>query len=185
MRSPREIKEEEIPVNISEGHVRSSVVSQFDQEAGPDVSHQQVKEEEIPVNISEGLHSGSMDAVSVIKEEEDERNDQDIHQVEICSDPFAGLRDEHLDTLSVIKEEEDERDEKDIVQVTIDSDICDGHVSCSVVSQFDQEAEPDVRSHQQFKEEEIPVNTSEAASIAIFMSAHVVVKAMTPNVVLQ
>ncbi|KAM4706527.1 uncharacterized protein O3C94_008577 [Discoglossus pictus] len=39
----------------SSGHVRSSVVSKFDQATEPDVrSHQQVKEEEIPVNIIEG-----------------------------------------------------------------------------------------------------------------------------------
>ncbi|KAM4642428.1 uncharacterized protein O3C94_016756 [Discoglossus pictus] len=82
-----------LPVTIhselSAGHVKSSVVSQFDQEAEPDVrSHQQVKEEEIPVNISEGLHIGNMDTISVIKEE-DESDDQDIVQVEICSDTCA------------------------------------------------------------------------------------------------
>ncbi|KAM4642489.1 uncharacterized protein O3C94_016803 [Discoglossus pictus] len=83
-----------LPVTIHSelfaGHVRSSVVSKFDQEAEPDVrSHQQVKEEAIPVNISEGFHSGNMDTISVIKEEEDERDDQDIQQVKICSDPCA------------------------------------------------------------------------------------------------
>ncbi|KAM4710128.1 uncharacterized protein O3C94_000133 [Discoglossus pictus] len=100
--------------------------SEFVQEAEPDVrSHRQVKEEEIPVNISEGLHSGNMDTISFIKKEEDERDDQDIHQVEIGSD------------------------------------LCAGHVRSSVVSKFDQVAEPDVRSHQQVKEEEIPVNIRE------------------------
>ncbi|KAM4709336.1 uncharacterized protein O3C94_020402 [Discoglossus pictus] len=90
-----EMDEEDIlPVMIrselSAGHVRSSVVSKFDQVTQTDVrGHQQHKEEESPVNISEGLHSGNMDTISVIKEEEDERDDQDTHQEEICSDPSA------------------------------------------------------------------------------------------------
>ncbi|KAM4707788.1 uncharacterized protein O3C94_008758 [Discoglossus pictus] len=87
MRSHQQIKEEEIPVNISDGLVRSSVVSQFGQDKDPGVrGHQQDKEEESPVNISEDLHSGNMDTISVIKEEEDERDDQDIHQVAPCAD---------------------------------------------------------------------------------------------------
>ncbi|KAM4622838.1 uncharacterized protein O3C94_020546 [Discoglossus pictus] len=96
-----------IPTNRSSGHVRSSVVSTLDQEPEPDVrSHQQIKEEEIPVNISEGLHIGNLD-ISVIKEEEDERDDQDIHQVEICSDHCADFsmtsnmyEDRHISLLS-------------------------------------------------------------------------------------
>ncbi|KAM4613995.1 uncharacterized protein O3C94_022036 [Discoglossus pictus] len=43
-----------IQSELSAGHVRSSGVSKFDQEAEPDVrGHRQVKDEEIPVNISE------------------------------------------------------------------------------------------------------------------------------------
>ncbi|KAM4687807.1 uncharacterized protein O3C94_006261 [Discoglossus pictus] len=126
-----ETGEKEIPPGmiqseLSAGHVRPPVVSELGKEAEPDVrSHQQVKEEEIPVNISDGLHSGDMDTISVIKEEEDERDDQEIHRVEMCSDP------------------------------------CAGHVWPSVGSALGKEAEPDVRSHQQVKEEEIPVNISE------------------------
>ncbi|KAM4688515.1 uncharacterized protein O3C94_006707 [Discoglossus pictus] len=79
-----------IQSELSAGHVKPSVVSPLDEEAQPDVtSHQQVKEEDIPVNISEGLHSGNMDTISVIKEEEGERGDQDIQQMEICSYPCA------------------------------------------------------------------------------------------------
>ncbi|KAM4651161.1 uncharacterized protein O3C94_013710 [Discoglossus pictus] len=121
-----EDEEDILPVTIhsdlSAGHVKLSVVSRFDQEAEPDVrGHQQVKEEEIAVNISEGLRIGNMDTISVVKEEEDERDDEDIHQVEIC----AGLHDEDLGTLSV-KEEEDKSEETDIVQLTIHSDTCAG-----------------------------------------------------------
>ncbi|KAM4642556.1 uncharacterized protein O3C94_016855 [Discoglossus pictus] len=43
----------------------------------------------------------------------------------------------------------------------ISANMSSGHVKPSVVSKFDQEAKPDVRSHQQVKEEEIPVNISE------------------------
>ncbi|KAM4641304.1 uncharacterized protein O3C94_015692 [Discoglossus pictus] len=77
-----------IQSELSAEYVMSSVVSKIDQEAEPDLrSHQQFKEEEIPVNISEGCRSGNMDTISAIKEEENEREDQDIHLVEICSDP--------------------------------------------------------------------------------------------------
>ncbi|KAM4687513.1 uncharacterized protein O3C94_006026 [Discoglossus pictus] len=81
-----------IQSELSAGHVRPSVASTLEQEPEPDVrSHQQIKEEEIPVDISEGFHRGNMDTISVIKEEEDERDDQDIQQVEICSDPCADV----------------------------------------------------------------------------------------------
>ncbi|KAM4651983.1 uncharacterized protein O3C94_014308 [Discoglossus pictus] len=112
LRIYQQVKEEDTPVNISEGHVRPSVVSKFDEESALDLrSHQQVKEEDIPVNVSEGLHSVNMDTISVIKEEEDER---DVYQGEIYSDPCAGLHDENCGTVSVNEEEEEERDEKNI-----------------------------------------------------------------------
>ncbi|KAM4602332.1 uncharacterized protein O3C94_023514 [Discoglossus pictus] len=80
-----------IQSELSAGHVRSSAVSALERETQTDVrSHQQVKEEEIPVNISEGPHGGNMDTISIIKEEDDEQDDQDIHQEEICSDLCAG-----------------------------------------------------------------------------------------------
>ncbi|KAM4642373.1 uncharacterized protein O3C94_016719 isoform 2-T2 [Discoglossus pictus] len=103
-------------------HVKPSIVSKLCQEPDPDVrSHHQVKEEDIPVIISEGLHDGNMDTISVIKEEEDAQDDQDIHQVEIYSDPCAGLRDKKVDTESGFKKDEDE---KDSVKVTILSELC-------------------------------------------------------------
>ncbi|KAM4689130.1 uncharacterized protein O3C94_007275 [Discoglossus pictus] len=81
-----------IQSELSAAHVRPSVGSALGREPEPDMmSHQQVKEEEIPVNISECFHRGNMDTISVIKEEEDERDDQDIQQVEICSDPCADV----------------------------------------------------------------------------------------------
>ncbi|KAM4628472.1 uncharacterized protein O3C94_019219 [Discoglossus pictus] len=52
MRSPREIKEEEIPVNISED-VKPPVVSKVEQEELNIRDRQQVKEEESPGNIRE------------------------------------------------------------------------------------------------------------------------------------
>ncbi|KAM4641300.1 uncharacterized protein O3C94_015688 [Discoglossus pictus] len=57
MRSPREIKEEEIPVNISEGPsgVKPPVVAKDEQEDLTIRDQQQVKEEESPVNIREDV----------------------------------------------------------------------------------------------------------------------------------
>ncbi|KAM4706526.1 uncharacterized protein O3C94_008473 [Discoglossus pictus] len=52
-------------------------------------NHQTLRTLGIPENRSSSLHSGNMDRISVIKEEEDERDGQDIHQVEIFSDSFA------------------------------------------------------------------------------------------------
>ncbi|KAM4688518.1 uncharacterized protein O3C94_006709 isoform 2-T2 [Discoglossus pictus] len=155
MRIPREIKEEDIPVNISEG-----ILSKLDQEEETNVrSPQQIKEEEIPININEGLHSGNMETISVIKEEEDERDDQDIQQVEI----YSGLHDENMETVSVLKE--DERDEKGILQMMIHSDICAGsdRVNSLILPKLYQEEETNV-SRQQIKEEEIPVSISEDGS---------------------
>ncbi|KAM4642119.1 uncharacterized protein O3C94_016500 [Discoglossus pictus] len=84
-----------------------------------------------------------------------EKDEAFIHQME-------GLHDECVDTLLAVKEEEDE---KDIVQVSIHSDICAGHARSSIISQFDQEAETDLRSHQQVKEEENLVNISDVACL--------------------
>ncbi|KAM4622312.1 uncharacterized protein O3C94_020136 [Discoglossus pictus] len=154
----------EISTIRSSGHVRPSVVSKFDEEAEPDVrSHQEVKEEQIPVNANEGLLNGNMDTISVMKEEENERDDQDIQQMEISSDPCA---------VSVIKEEEDERNEKVILPVTIQSELSAGHVRPSVVSKFGEEAEPNVRSRQELKEGETPVNISEDCVKEDFSGLH-------------
>ncbi|KAM4687509.1 uncharacterized protein O3C94_006022 isoform 1-T2 [Discoglossus pictus] len=108
-----EMGEKEIPPvtiqsELSAGHVRPPGGSELGKEAEPDVrSHQQVKEEEIPVNISESLHSGNMDIISVIKEEEDKRDDQEIHQVEMGSDPcpdvskiWNALEEDHISLIS-------------------------------------------------------------------------------------
>ncbi|KAM4621038.1 uncharacterized protein O3C94_020988 [Discoglossus pictus] len=84
MRSPREIKEEEIPVNISEGplDVRPPVVSKVEQEDLNIRDQQQVKEEESPGSIREGSQDGNLypDLYS-------ERDEKSIHQMETHSDP--------------------------------------------------------------------------------------------------
>ncbi|KAM4652080.1 uncharacterized protein O3C94_014418 [Discoglossus pictus] len=73
----------------------------------------------------------------------------------------SGFQDENVDP--VIEQGEDEMDEKGIVQMTIHPKPCARHsnVKLPVVSNLDQEAEPNVRFHQQVKEEDIPVNISE------------------------
>ncbi|KAM4707224.1 uncharacterized protein O3C94_004473 isoform 1-T2 [Discoglossus pictus] len=133
--------------------------------AEPDVRRTrcEVKKEEIPVNISEGLHDEILGKVSVIKEEVAERDDQDAVQVAIQSYICAGLQSDNVDPVS--EEGEDEKEKKDILPGTIQSELSAGHVRPSIVSRFDQEAEPDVRGHQQFKEEKLSVNISEDVSM--------------------
>ncbi|KAM4642117.1 uncharacterized protein O3C94_016498 [Discoglossus pictus] len=80
----------------------------------------------------------------------------------ISSNMSSGLQSDNVDPVS--EEGEDEMDEKDILPVMIHSELSAGHMRSSVVSQCDQEAEPDVRSHQKVKKEEIPVNISEEAA---------------------
>ncbi|KAM4619603.1 uncharacterized protein O3C94_021167 [Discoglossus pictus] len=74
MRSPREIKEEEIPVNISEGplDVRPPVVSKVEQEDLNIRDQQPMKEEEeSPGNIGEGSEGGKSLIVSKLHHEEE------------------------------------------------------------------------------------------------------------------
>ncbi|KAM4642509.1 uncharacterized protein O3C94_016817 isoform 2-T2 [Discoglossus pictus] len=90
---------------LSAGHEEHSVVSKLDQELDqPNVRRkQQVKEEEIPVDISEGVHNENLDVKLIIKEEEDERDKDDILQVtvhsDLCDDGFMtqDISEEHQD----------------------------------------------------------------------------------------
>ncbi|KAM4642592.1 uncharacterized protein O3C94_016887 [Discoglossus pictus] len=82
--SHQPVKEEEIPVNISEGSekVTSSVCSKLDPEEEPNVgSHQQIKEEECPVNISDDLHDYNLHIVTI----KEEREADDIQQSDSCT----------------------------------------------------------------------------------------------------
>ncbi|KAM4652824.1 uncharacterized protein O3C94_015033 isoform 2-T2 [Discoglossus pictus] len=89
-------------------------------------------------------------------------NHQTPRTLGIPANRSSGLQDGSLD--SVYDEEEDEMDEKDIQQVVISSGHFTDHdeVTPSVLSKFDQEKETNMRSPRQIKEEEIPVNISEA-----------------------
>ncbi|KAM4619606.1 uncharacterized protein O3C94_021154, partial [Discoglossus pictus] len=89
MRSPREIKEEEIPVNISEGplDVRPPVVSKVEQEDLNIRDQQQVKEEESPGSIREGPQDGDLYPDLINEDGEYERDEKSIHQMETHSDP--------------------------------------------------------------------------------------------------
>ncbi|KAM4622337.1 uncharacterized protein O3C94_020164 [Discoglossus pictus] len=89
MRSPRQIKEEEIPVNICEGplDVRLPVVSKVEQEELNIRDQQQVKEEESLGNIREGPQDGNLYPDLYNEEGECERDEKSIHQMEIHLDP--------------------------------------------------------------------------------------------------
>ncbi|KAM4642391.1 uncharacterized protein O3C94_016728 isoform 2-T3 [Discoglossus pictus] len=89
VRSHQQIKEEEIPINISEDSdkVTSSIMSELGQAEETNTrSHQLIKEEEIPVDIGEGLHDYKLHIVTIKEEKEEE----DIQQVVIHSDPCEG-----------------------------------------------------------------------------------------------
>ncbi|KAM4602328.1 uncharacterized protein O3C94_023517, partial [Discoglossus pictus] len=89
MRSPREIKKEEIPVNISEGplHVKPPVVSKVEEEDLNIRYQQQVKEEESPGNIRKGPQDGDLYPELINEDGEYERDETSIHQMETHSDP--------------------------------------------------------------------------------------------------
>ncbi|KAM4622920.1 gastrula zinc finger protein XlCGF66.1-like [Discoglossus pictus] len=103
--------------------VTPSGLSESDQEEETNMrSPREIKEEEIPVNISEGLQDEDLYPELLNEEGECERDEKPIHQLEIHSDPCTG--------------------------------------SERVKSKCDQEKETHMRSHQQIKEKEIPVNIS-------------------------
>ncbi|KAM4642401.1 uncharacterized protein O3C94_016735 isoform 2-T2 [Discoglossus pictus] len=70
-------------------HVKVSSVSMYEQEELNRMEHRQIKEEDFPVIISDDLHE-NRDAVSLVKREEDEKNEKDILQVLVHSDICAG-----------------------------------------------------------------------------------------------
>ncbi|KAM4641261.1 uncharacterized protein O3C94_015645 [Discoglossus pictus] len=93
LRDPQLIKEEEIPVNISDrpSNVEPSVIPKTEQE------RKEVKEEEIPVNIGEGFQDENLHIVSIKMEGDGGREEEDIQQVEIHSDlrPDGSLKYEY------------------------------------------------------------------------------------------
>ncbi|KAM4622316.1 uncharacterized protein O3C94_020140 [Discoglossus pictus] len=152
MRSPRQIKEEETPVNISD--VSEKVKLEFDQEEETNMrSPRQIKEEEMPVNISEVSERVKLE---FDQEETNMRSPREIKEEEIPVSIREGLQDEHLYPELLNEEGECERDEKPIHQLEIHSGP--GTSSERVKSEIDQEDETNVGSHQQIKEEKIPVN---------------------------
>ncbi|KAM4662350.1 uncharacterized protein O3C94_010872 isoform 2-T2 [Discoglossus pictus] len=76
------------------------------------------------------------------------------------------LQEENADLVS--EEGKDKRKENDILQVTIHSDLCAGpsNLKCTALSKCGQE-EPNMRNHQQVKEEENPINISKDESMSI------------------
>ncbi|KAM4706510.1 uncharacterized protein O3C94_007109 [Discoglossus pictus] len=165
--------------------MRSVIEEQEDERNGNDDQHQEIQSEPETFSICEeaagereepdihqeeicpepvtGIHDEHLGAMSFIKEEEDVRDENDTVQMTIHSDICAAPQSDNVDPVS--DDGEDVKDEKGILPVTSQSELSAGHVRSSVVSKFDEEAEPDVRGHQQVKEEEIPVNISEDVSM--------------------
>ncbi|KAM4687457.1 uncharacterized protein O3C94_005984 isoform 1-T1 [Discoglossus pictus] len=160
----KEIPSVTIQSELSAGHVRPPVGSALGKEAEPDVrSHQQVKEEEIPVNISEDSDKVTPSVLSESDQEETNmKSPQEIKEEEIPVNVHEGPHNENLYPEIINDEGEYERNEKTIHQLEIHSDPCTG--SDRVESKPDNEEETNVRSHQQIKEEDIPVTISEDGS---------------------
>ncbi|KAM4707804.1 uncharacterized protein O3C94_008854 [Discoglossus pictus] len=110
-------------------------------------------------------------------------NHQTIRTLGVSTHRSSGLPDDNLDMRSVIEEQEDERNGNDYQQQETQSEPGAGHAGPSVVSMFDQEAEQDVRSHQQVKEEEIPVNIREDVSMTSNMCEEHHVSFLSPDCV--
>ncbi|KAM4642525.1 uncharacterized protein O3C94_016829 isoform 2-T2 [Discoglossus pictus] len=93
----------------SEG-ATASVLLKIDPEEETNMrSHKQIKEEETSVNVSEGLQDYNLHIVTI----KEEREEEDIQQMEILSYPYTG----HCDENPVKEEVDNERGEEDILQV--------------------------------------------------------------------
>ncbi|KAM4642324.1 uncharacterized protein O3C94_016684 isoform 2-T2 [Discoglossus pictus] len=117
-RDLQEVKEEEIPVNISEAP--SNVQPSKIEPEEPNLRGQhEVKEEETLGNIDKGSYSINP------RLEEKDPNMSDLKEVKDEEIPVnvAEGRNDDMDTVSIIKAEEDHRDEMDILQVTVPSDL--------------------------------------------------------------
>ncbi|KAM4662930.1 uncharacterized protein O3C94_011265 [Discoglossus pictus] len=127
MRGLWQVKEEDIPVKISEGlsSVKPSVMSTMEQEEPDGSGQQEVKEEETPGNIHrDHMNTDIVQSAEQI-EEPSVRSQLEDQEQEIQGNTITGLHEENIATISVIKVEEDQRDEEEIVQVIINSELCE------------------------------------------------------------
>ncbi|KAM4662333.1 uncharacterized protein O3C94_010860 [Discoglossus pictus] len=97
-------------------------------------------------------------------EEKDEIDEKDILQVTIHSDLYAGLHEDNLYTASINEEGEYDRVEKDNQQMEIQSDSYAGPSNMKR-TKLPVQKDMNLKSHQQVKEEEIPININEDGSI--------------------
>ncbi|KAM4709240.1 uncharacterized protein O3C94_019548 [Discoglossus pictus] len=135
--------------------MRSVIEEQEDERDGNDDQHQEIQSEP-----GAGRPDEDLETLSICQEAAGEREEPDIHQEEICPQPVTDLTGIQDGSLHTVYEQEDEMDDQDNQQVVIRSDQCrdSGKVTPSVLSEFDQEEETNMKSPREIKEEEIPVN---------------------------
>ncbi|KAM4710117.1 uncharacterized protein O3C94_000124 [Discoglossus pictus] len=171
-RNGNDHQQQEIQSEPGAGDARTEIVPSSEQ-------IQEAQEQEIQGDPCVGFPT-----VSISETGEDETEDIDIQQVTPRPDHSAGHLDKTFHSVLFNKKGEDEREETNIQHVDMNSDVCadSDKVTPSVLSESDQEEETDryymnyservkseldqeeetnVRSHQQIKEEEIPVNISD------------------------
>ncbi|KAM4642551.1 uncharacterized protein O3C94_016851 [Discoglossus pictus] len=128
IRSHQPVKEEESPINISEGLYHETLYTESINDKGEYEREQKdiQKLETYPHQSAVGPSIVRSQTTSKLEQDDlNIRDHQPVKEEEICIDiSEAGLYDNNLDTVSVMKEEKDELDQRDILQVTIHSDLC-------------------------------------------------------------
>ncbi|KAM4614011.1 uncharacterized protein O3C94_022046 isoform 2-T2 [Discoglossus pictus] len=127
MRSPREIKEEEIPVDISDGPDTYSlhIVTVKEEEGNESEEDGDTQQSVIHSDPCGGPLDVKPPVVPKVEQEDlNIRNQEQVKEEESTGSIREGLHGGHLGTVSDMKKEQDERDEKYIPQVTIQSDLC-------------------------------------------------------------
>ncbi|KAM4642579.1 uncharacterized protein O3C94_016876 [Discoglossus pictus] len=124
MRSPRQIKEEEIPVNISEGsHDYNLHIVTIKEEKEFESEENDIQQIIIPSDPSEGPLDVKSSNVSKVEQEDPNIRDQQLVKEEIITVKITeGLHDENVYSELINEEGEYEGDDKSIQQVLIHSD---------------------------------------------------------------
>ncbi|KAM4707240.1 uncharacterized protein O3C94_004588 isoform 4-T4 [Discoglossus pictus] len=129
-------------------------------------NHQTLGTLGIPGNRSSGLPDDNLNMRSIREEQEDERARNDYQQHEIQSEPCAGEANTEMGQSSEQIQEPSVGRQQEAQEQELQEDPSMGNKR--VKSELNQEEETNVRSHQQIKEEEIPVNITEADGSVIW-----------------
>ncbi|KAM4663052.1 uncharacterized protein O3C94_011357 [Discoglossus pictus] len=142
--------------NVGLSNMKPSYFSMLKQEEDLVVMDQRpVKDEDISINIRNGVHDDTMCTVSINKEGEYEREENNIKQMEIYSDLCTGLHNENLINVSVKEEGENDIEGNNI---QLNSNVGLSNLKPSYFSTLKQEEDLVVRDQRPVKDEDISIN---------------------------